>query len=304
MAAPSFTKTYRQKSYPAIDPSRPELSAKDKTVIVTGAGYGGIGAAAALAFTRAGARKIALVGRTEKTLQATKDAIEKEFPDATVLISPADASRAESIGAAAHHLRATLGAWDVFVNCAGYLPSLTTLTGADEDDWWQAFETNVKFVHLFAKHFLSKRRPNATYIGTNAGACIFPAAHVPKLSAYTASKLAMAKLEEYLAEENPDLRVFTVHPGVVVTDMFRKATSSMKTGSGSGDNQLPVGNMLDEPELPANFMLWLACPEADFLKSGRYLWANWDVEELKARREEIEADPSLFRITIGGWPFA
>ncbi|KIW28106.1 uncharacterized protein PV07_07790 [Cladophialophora immunda] len=295
MAYPCFTKVYRKTTYPAIDPSRPELSAKDKTVIVTGAGEGSIGAAVALAFAKAGARKIGLIGRTEETLQKTKAAISQSFPDATVLITTADISRTESVGIAAHHARAELGAWDVFANCAGYLPDLTTLTGADEDDWWKAFEINVKFSAHFAKHFLPKCRPNATYISTNAAACHLRASHFPKTSSYLASKLAMAKLDEYLAEENPRLRVFTVHPGVIATRMTEKVLGNL--------SQLPAGDFLDDPELPANFMVWLASPEADFLKSGRFLWANWDVDELVARKAEIEADPALFRITIGGWPF-
>ena len=123
MAYPCFTKTYRKASYPAIDPSRTELSAKDKTVTVTGAAEGSIGANVALAFAKAGARKIALVGRTEATLQKTKESIVQAFPDATVLVSTADLAKAESVGKAAHHIRVELGAWDVFVNCAGFVTS-------------------------------------------------------------------------------------------------------------------------------------------------------------------------------------
>ena len=177
---------------------------------------------------------------------------------------------------------------------ARYLPALTTLAGADEDDWWKAFEIHVKFSAHFAKHFLPKCRHNATYIGTNAAACHMRASQFPKTSSYLASKLAMAKLDEYLAEENPHLRVFTVHPSVIAPRMAELVTEYL--------DKLPAGDILDEPELPANFMVWLASPEADFLKS-RFLWANWDVEELIARKAEIEADPALFRITIGGWPF-
>lgn len=53
--------------------------------------------------------------------------------------------------------------------------------------------------------------------------------------------------------------------------------------------------------LPASFYLWLASPEANFLK-GKFLWANWDVDELKARAAELESSPEL---TVGlvGWPF-
>ncbi|EHY58516.1 hypothetical protein HRR83_007109 [Exophiala dermatitidis] len=294
MNHPSFTKTYHKASYPAIDPSRPELSAKDKTVIVTGAGAGGIGAAVAHAFAKAGAQKIALVGRTEATLQQTKDAIVQAHPDATVYVAVADVSKAESVGLAAHNIRVEIGAWNVFAHCAAVLPRATTLVGADEDDWFSAFETNVKFSAHFAKHFLPKRRPNATYIGINAGAAHVPPSQLPGASAYSASKLAAAKLDEYLAYENPELRVFTVHPGIVLTNMARKALGDKK-------DSFPE-SILDAPELPANFLVWLASPEADFLR-GRYLWANWDVEELIARKAEIEGNPHLLTITLGGWPF-
>ena len=53
--------------------------------------------------------------------------------------------------------------------------------------------------------------------------------------------------------------------------------------------------------LPASFILWLASPEARFLK-GKYLWANWDVDELKARAKEIEEGSEL-NIALVGWPF-
>ncbi|KIX00902.1 uncharacterized protein Z518_09967 [Rhinocladiella mackenziei CBS 650.93] len=295
MAYPCFTNIYRKASYPAIDPSRPELSVKDKTVIVTGAGEGSIGASVVMAFAKSGASKIALIGRTVDTLQKTKDAVDQAYPETTAFVVVADISKTESIGIAAHHIRATLGAWDIFAHCAGFLPELTTMTGADEDDWWKAFEVNTKFSHHFAKHFLPKSRPNATYISTNAATCHVPAALAPKNSAYAASKIAMVKLDEYLAEENPTLRVFTVHPGIIMSNMSKKFLGN--------DKEAAAGGVYDDPELPANFMVWLASPEADFLRSGRFLWANWDVPELIARKAEIEANPALFRINIGGWPF-
>ncbi|KAH0845686.1 hypothetical protein FOPE_12246 [Fonsecaea pedrosoi] len=301
MASPCFTKVYRKTTYPAIEPSRPELSTKDKTVVVAGAGEESLVAAVALSFAKAGGRKIALIGTTEETLEKTKTAINQSFPDVTVLVTPANLSKANEVGLAAHTIRSDLGAWDVFVNCAGYAPptplcdtlfsrilsimltlpwryspTATTLAGADEDDWWQAFEINVKFSAHFAKHFLPKCRANATYIDVNAAACHLRASQSPKNSAYLASQLAAAKLDEYLAEENPKLRVYTLYPG----------DSSSTEGL----------------ELPAHFTVWLASPEADFLKSGRVVGANWDVEELVARKAEIEADPALFRVTIGGWP--
>jgi hypothetical protein len=53
--------------------------------------------------------------------------------------------------------------------------------------------------------------------------------------------------------------------------------------------------------LPAAFHVWLTSPEARFLK-GKYLWANWDVDELKAKAKEIESG-SFLNIGLVGWPF-
>ncbi len=38
--------------------------------------------------------------------------------------------------------------------------------------------------------------------------------------------------------------------------------------------------------------MWAASAEAKFLK-GKFVWVNWDVEELKARSKEIESTPLL-----------
>jgi hypothetical protein len=58
--------------------------------------------------------------------------------------------------------------------------------------------------------------------------------------------------------------------------------------------------MRNAVELPASFIVWASSPEADFLR-GKFIWANWDVEELKAKKEELLASPQL---TLGllGWP--
>jgi hypothetical protein len=49
-------------------------------------------------------------------------------------------------------------------------------------------------------------------------------------------------------------------------------------------------------------LVWLASPEAKFLK-GKTVWANWDVDELKARAKEIEESKEL-EVTLLGPAFA
>ncbi|KAL7621680.1 hypothetical protein AAE478_009007 [Parahypoxylon ruwenzoriense] len=82
----------------------------------------------------------------------------------------------------------------------------------------------------------------------------------------------------------------TVHPGMVVTSIFNK--------SGAKAEAFPV----DTVQLPAHFLVWMSSPEAGFLK-GRCVWANWDVDELKASAQTIQSGIQMTG-GINGWPFS
>jgi hypothetical protein len=49
-------------------------------------------------------------------------------------------------------------------------------------------------------------------------------------------------------------------------------------------------------------MVWVTLPEAQFL-DGKFVWANWDVQELKAKAESIAAGTQM-TAGIDGWPFS
>jgi hypothetical protein len=53
--------------------------------------------------------------------------------------------------------------------------------------------------------------------------------------------------------------------------------------------------------LPGNFAVWAASPEATFLH-GRFVWANWDVEELKHGTvgKQIQEDEHFLKVGIEG----
>lgn len=52
-------------------------------------------------------------------------------------------------------------------------------------------------------------------------------------------------------------------------------------------------------ELPGHFCVWLASPEAKFLKD-KFVWANWDVDELKERADEIKNNKFLLTVHLDG----
>jgi NAD(P)-dependent dehydrogenase (short-subunit alcohol dehydrogenase family) len=77
---------------------------------------------------------------------------------------------------------------------------------------------------LTAKAFLPSANPShAAILGVTTGASALPPAMLPGLSAYVSSKLAQVKFLEFLAAENPNIFVASMHPGMVETDMFLKS---------------------------------------------------------------------------------
>ena len=96
--------------------------------------------------------------------------------------------------------------------------------------------------------------------------------------------------------EYPNLRVFSLHPGIVDTELNKVFGLSKFTKW-----------KMDSPRLAAGTVLYLTTARADFLR-GRWISANWVVDELEERREQIVGQNLLksafnARLGRGGHPF-
>ena len=279
---PSFTRAWHSKSYAAIDPCRPELSLEGKVVVITGGG-GVIGTALARSFALAHSRAIILIGRTEETLKASVSSIEKDVPGAKILYHLADISNETSIQSAVGKAEDQFGKLHILINNAGHLAPLGPTLSAKTADWWKSFEINVLGSFNATRAFLSHAVAEGVSIINISAGFVHGPAQAP-LSSYTCSKLAAAKLLEYVQAENPALHTVNVHPGVVESDMTRMAG-------------FPG---MDDAQLSGDFAVWATSTEASFLK-GKFVWANWDVAELKQQAEKIQSS-SLLSLSLDGWP--
>lgn len=184
---------------------------------------------------------------------------------------------------------ASFGSPDILINNAGVLPAPEDFKTLDlRGEWWEGYEVNILGTATVIQEFLRAKPEdkeafvvNVNTVGAHLGTLM------PKLSAYSASKAGMLRLVESIQAETPEVRFVSIHPGGVATEMLTKAFGDGAKG--------PLTN----PELAANFMLWLVSPEADFMK-GRFAWVNWDLDELKARKEEI-LSKDLLKYTLGGF---
>jgi NAD(P)-dependent dehydrogenase (short-subunit alcohol dehydrogenase family) len=220
---PSFTETWHDKSYPAISPSNPSLSAKDKTVVITGGGTG-IGASIARAFAAAGAPRIAILSRTEANLLATKHDLESRFPGTQVLAVPADITDAEQLRKAFAQIRQAFGKLDVFFCNSAYMSSPKPALSPDLDvnDWRFAFETNVLGALNSVRAFMEHAADNAALLHVSTGIAHIPPV-VSGVAAYAASKAAATKIFDFIAFENPALHVVNIQPGLIDTQTSRKS---------------------------------------------------------------------------------
>ncbi|PVH98670.1 putative short-chain dehydrogenase, partial [Periconia macrospinosa] len=283
---PSFTTLSHNSPYPSISPTRPSFSTTSKTIVITGGGSG-IGAGIAQAFALAGSTKIAIISRTESKLLNTKHTIETKFPQAQILAVPADITNPQQINSAFAQIYDTFGPIHVLVANSASMPPPSAIASPtfDAHGWWDAFGTNVlgalNTVTAFAKYAAHE---GAQVLNISTAVAHMPALE-PGVSAYAASKLAAAKMFEYVALENPGWNVVNVHPGLVDTELSRTA------GHGG----------VDHVDLPGHFCVWLVSPEAQFLR-GKFVWTNWDVDELMARKEEILGSDVL-DLKLGGVSF-
>ena len=286
---PSFTKTYHHDQYDAIDPTQPQLNCSSKIILITGGGRG-IGKCIATAFAKAHAKGIALLGRTKSSLEEAAAEIKKISNGKTdVFIVTADimvqSQVIEAMDSVIVHFNGSVP--DVLVNNAGGMMGLGALADVDIDEFMKAYDLNVRGPLTVLQTYLRANRHHSpdtprTVINLSSGG-----AHLPFTAtggSYGSSKLAITKITEYAHHEYPSWNIFNMQPGVIQTDLAQAAGREAE----------------DKVELPAGFAVWLAAHPDSRKLNGRFIWANWDINEILESIEEIQKR-DLLTLTLKGW---
>ena len=216
---PSPTSTWHSNTYPSLSPTRPELSAKGKTVVVTGGGSG-IGAETARYFAAAGASRIALLGRREQPLLDTKASIEHKYAGVEVFAASTDVTKRSEVDAAFASFVGD-GKVHVLVSNAAVIGPQDSVKNADGDKFLEAIQKNLSGSLYVAQAFLRYASADAVVIEVSSSAAHLNFA--AEFASYSIAKLAVCRLWDSVAFANPELSIFHVQPGVVDTAMNQEA---------------------------------------------------------------------------------
>ncbi|KAL8646439.1 MAG: hypothetical protein Q9226_006857 [Calogaya cf. arnoldii] len=276
-APPSYTKVTHTATYAGITPTQPGLSTVGKVILITGAS-GGIGRATALSFAASGPKALVLLGRRADALAETASSVKTSYTGLPIQTYEAELCDASSVRNAMNKVAAEYGGIDILVHSAGVLAPVMPLVEADPTTFLDGYKTTVVGTLVTAQSVvLANKDKPVTFINLTTAGILFPP--FPGMGAYVSSKMAAVKLLEAFAAENPQVRLHNVHPGLLKTAMSAKLEEKVK---------LPYA--YDEISLPADFLVWIASPEAEFLKN-KMVFSSWDVEELKGRKKEILGGP-------------
>jgi len=221
-----------------------------RRIVITGAASG-IGRATAQLFAGHGAA-LALLDRDEAGMRGA---------DGKAIVC--DVSDEASVAAAIDAAAMALGGIDGLVNVAGVFP-----TGKLEDisleTWQRTLAVNLTGPFLVTRAALAHLRSAdaATIVNLGSASAIVP---FPELSAYAASKGAVATLTKvWAAEFAPKIRANVVCPGMTRTPMV----SSWQTDPAALAERAKSSYALRriaEPEEIANAILFLTSPESSFV---------------------------------------
>jgi len=232
----------------------------DKRVLVTG-GSRGIGFAIVRAFLGAGAR-VAVNGRSSQSVSA---AIEQLGGGERLVGAPGDIGTVAGCERVVKTAEEAFAGLDILANSAG-IGIGRPLAECDEAMWDATMDVNLKgtfFCCRAAHPALREAKGTIVNIASDAGLM-----GIPGLAVYCASKGGVVNLTRALAlEMAPDVRVNSICPGYVDTDMIRSGSRDPVESAAAERSMIdyaPLKRIATPAEI-ADAVLYLCSDEARFM---------------------------------------
>lgn len=246
----------------------------DKLVYITGAGRG-IGQSMAIELSKQG-YVIAGCARNISQLEQTKALVPgKMYIDAVDVVDyQAQADWFERIAQ-----NSDAQAWGL-VCCAGTFGPIGPFHESDIQSWAEAIDVNlmgtVQSVHLFSRQLISNQSPGRMMLLSGGGAT----KPMPNFSSYGASKSALVRFAETVAEEliEHGISVNTIAPGAINTQLMQEVLKAGPDIAGQAMFDMAQKIAKDggqDPVHAAKLVGYLMAEDASGI-TGKLISAIWD----------------------------
>lgn len=198
---------------------------ENKVITISGASSG-IGEATAKLLAEKGAKVVLGARRTEK-LETIVDDIRKQGGKAE--FRALDVTKLEDMKAFINFAKDTYGRIDVIINNAGIMP-LSPMSALKVDEWENMINVNIRGVlnGIAAGLPIMEKQGSGQFINNaSIGAHVV----VPTGAVYCATKYAVWAISEGLRQESQNIRVTTICPGVVETELGSDITDPSAQGA-------------------------------------------------------------------------
>jgi NAD(P)-dependent dehydrogenase (short-subunit alcohol dehydrogenase family) len=251
---------------------------ENRNAIITGANQG-LGLMIARAYVQAGANVFLCARNADILEKAKEEALSLAAPGQIVLAQAGDVSKPEDVKKIVGVAFAAFPRLHILVNNAGIYGPMGFSEEVDWQEWIQAIEINllgsVLMCRAVVPHF--RQHGYGKIVQLSGGGATNP---LPRISAYAASKAAVVRFAETLAEE---LRPFgvdvnSVAPGALNTRMMDKllAAGPEKVGSAFHVRMLKLKEEGGTPlERGAALTVFLGSAGSDGI-TGKLISASWD----------------------------
>ena len=230
-----------------------------QTIFITG-GNAGIGKATALTFAKAG-YNVAIMGRRPEENEKVK--LEVESAGAKCLAFSGDVTSREDIEKAISGTVETFGGLHCAFNNAGVEQVPTPLPEQTDNDYQKIIDVNVKGVWMCMQIQIPEmiKSGGGSIVNTSSVAGHIGMAQIPL---YIAAKHAVIGLTKSVALEyaQQGVRINSVCPGAVVTDLYDRFTGKNPAMEQAIENMHPMGRS-GQPEEVASAVLYL-CKDASW----------------------------------------
>jgi NAD(P)-dependent dehydrogenase (short-subunit alcohol dehydrogenase family) len=254
------------------------MTLQNRGILITGASQG-LGKAISLGCLQRGA-DLFLCARNAELLESTRLELSEQAQDGQrIFAEVADVSNSADVERIVNSAVKSLSRLDGLVNNAGIYGPIGPVEDVDWTEWCQAIGINLMGTVLACRAVLPVFRKNrhGKIVNLSGGGATAP---MPRFSAYAASKAAVVRFTETLAEEcmGANIDVNALAPGALNTQMLQQALEAGPERAGSSfydrflKQQASGGAPLEKAADLCAFLL----SDASNGITGKLLSAVWD----------------------------